>query len=99
MKVPDGRLYAGGCGPASLRIAAENLGVPVSEQELHNKLVVENYFYDPEWGTDGDTMLEGVAMLGLRGTWLQNMSLDTLQTTSHWYDFSLFMFAILPLTP
>jgi len=72
MRIPDGRLYAGSCGPASLRIAAENLGVPVSEQVLYDKL------YDPEWGTDGHAMLKGVAMLGLHGMWVGSLSLDTL---------------------
>lgn len=72
MRVPEGRLKAGQCGPASLRIAAEYLGVAADEAKLTKKL------YDPEWGTDGNAMLEGVAMLGLHGMWLQNMSLDTL---------------------
>ena len=72
LRVPVGRLKEGQCGPASLRIAAEYLGVAADEAKLTKKL------YDPEWGTDGNAMLEGVAMLGLHGMWLQNMSLDTL---------------------
>lgn len=72
MKVPEGRLVSSCCGPASLRIAAENLGIPVNERELVNKL------YDPEWGTDGEKMLEGVAMLGLQGAWVKDKDLSNL---------------------
>lgn len=72
MKVPEGRLAKGWCGPASIRIAAGYLGMGVDEAALAAKI------YDPEWGTSGEAMLEGIVMLGLHGMWVNSLSLDTL---------------------
>src|SRR3990167_10317717 len=85
MIVPEGRLKRGYCGPASLRIAGDNLGVPTDEGRLAEKI------YDPEWGTSGDAMMEGVAMMGLVGMWKQGANLTSLSNMVKTGDYQVIL--------
>ena len=73
-EIIKGRYKPGMCGPACLAWACYEL----TDYYPSQKQIAREMGINEEWGTTGEEMLKGVAMLGLTGEWVQK-GLDELK--------------------